>query len=342
MSMTGRTFALEEGGALPVEISYELESIARSDLEGTLQAGFTAHPREDPATGEQHVIAYEPGQPFLRYLVVDKAGRAQTVAEVPAPHEPLVHDVAITATSVVVLDQPVTFQPGPNSLFPYAWNPSVEPRIGLLPRSGDLAGMQWFSAPSCYVFHVMNAYDDPGGGGKAIVDVVRHPRMFDRDRLGPNEGKPILARWTLDRRTGKLHEDILDDRGCEFPRINDAHTGSPYRFGYSAHWGEGVTFGPAMKHDVARSRTEVHDYGPGRMTLEPVFVPRQGGKEEDDGWVMSYVYDAARDASDVVILDAGDFAGPPVATVHLPVRVPFGFHGGWVPDQLRRSERRGG
>ena len=47
---------------------------------------------------------------------------------------------------------------------------------------------------------------------------------------------------------------------------------------------------------------------------------------------MSYVYDAATDRSDLVILDAQDITGEPVAAVHLPARVPIGFHGNWVPD----------
>jgi carotenoid cleavage dioxygenase-like enzyme len=47
---------------------------------------------------------------------------------------------------------------------------------------------------------------------------------------------------------------------------------------------------------------------------------------------MTFVYDATRDASDFVILDAGDIAGAPVASVALPQRVPFGFHGNWIDD----------
>ena len=87
-----------------------LESVARSDFGGTLEAGFAAHPRYDPATGMQHAIVYEPGLP-VRYLTLDGAGRATTVARIDLPHTPMIHDVAFTASSIVVLDLPVTFQP---------------------------------------------------------------------------------------------------------------------------------------------------------------------------------------------------------------------------------------
>jgi carotenoid cleavage dioxygenase len=75
-------------------------------------------------------------------------------------------------------------------------------------------------------------------------------------------------------------------------------------------------------------------YGAGRSALEPVFVARQGATSEDHGSVMSYVYDAERNATDVVILDAQGFSDAPVATISLPVRVPFGFHGNWLPDPI--------
>jgi carotenoid cleavage dioxygenase len=61
-----------------------------------------------------------------------------------------------------------------------------------------------------------------------------------------------------------------------------------------------------------------------------VFVPASPTAGEDEGWVLSIVYDDGREASDLVILDAREF--DEVARVHLPQRVPFGFHGSWVPD----------
>ena len=78
---------------------------------------------------------------------------------------------------------------------------------------------------------------------------------------------------------------------------------------------------------------ETRNYGKHCEVGEPVFVPRESAKAEDDGWLMVLVYDAERDTSDFVILDATDIAGDPVATVELPQRVPHGFHGNWVSDR---------
>ena len=330
IDIAGRTFAIVEAGGLPVELTFGLESVARSNFGGSLERGFAAHPKVDPVTGQLHVLTYEPGQEALSYIVVEKGGLARTVADISVPGFPMVHDVAFTATSLIVLDLPVTFN---MSLigkgFPFAWNPERTPRIGLLPRDGDLSRLQWIEAPSCYVFHVMNAFDD---GDAVVMDVVRHPKMFDTEMRGPAEGDAPLVRWTIDRVSGRLKESLLSERGCEFPRLNDAFGGQAYRFGYTAAVDDMMRYGPAYKHDVIAAQTEVHEYGPGRMSLEPVFVPRAGAAAEDDGWIMSYVYDAGRDASDVVILDAQRFSEAPVATIQLPVRVPFGFHGSWVPD----------
>src|SRR5271163_4432888 len=138
-------------------------------------------------------------------------------------------------------------------------------------------------------FHVMNAFDEEGA---VVLDVVRRPRVFDRERRGPSEGDPQLVRWRIDLASGRLSQFMLEERDCEFPRFNDAFGGKPYRYGYTVSAGNVQEFGPTFKHDMTTGRTEVHDYGPGRSALEPVFIAREGATAEDDGWVMSYVYNA--------------------------------------------------
>jgi carotenoid cleavage dioxygenase-like enzyme len=334
LSVGGRLFAIVESGAYPIELDYELNSIARSDFGGTLEAGFTAHPKGDPVTGELVAITYDWQQPTLRYVTVDTAGRAQTRAEIPTPHKPMVHDCGLTQNFVIVLDLPVTFQPErhPGHPFPYFWDNARTGRVGLLPRDGDVSRLTWFDVPPCFVFHIINAYETDNE--QVIVDVIRHPRSFDRRRLWPDEGQPHLARWTLDRRDGTFSERMLDARPGEFPRINDRRSGLPYRYAYTAHWwGDRLSTAPAYKHDVVDNRTEVHDFGRGCATMEPMFVERRGAQSEDDGYLLCVVYNANRDASELVILSAQDFTGPPLAVVELPVRVPFGFHGGFIPDE---------
>ena len=60
--------------------------------------------------------------------------------------------------------------------------------------------------------------------------------------------------------------------------------------------------------------------------------PCDGRADEDDGSAIAYVHDLDRGASDLVILAAQDVTGAPVARIHLPGRVPLGFHGSWIPD----------
>ena len=72
------------------------------------------------------------------------------------------------------------------------------------------------------------------------------------------------------------------------------------------------------------------EFGAGREPGEFVFVPSAPDAQEDDGVVMGFVYRPAEDRSDLVLLDAQTL--DTVATVHLPARVPHGFHGNWVPQ----------
>ena len=332
----GRTFAIVEAGARPVELSYDLDTLRRCDLDGTLPNGYTAHPKRDPETDELFAASYHWALPGIQYTVIDADGRVRKVETIDVEDGPMVHDMSITASRAIFYDLPVTFSldAAAASMFPYQWNDDHPSRVGVMPREGTGADVQWFDVEPCYVFHPLNAYDD---GERVVLDVVRHPSMFRSDLRGPNEGAPTLWRWTVDPGSGAVKEEQLDDRAIEFPRVDERVVGRPHRYGWAAtlHAGDDLDFDGSRVacYDLQTGASETHDFGAGRTPGEAVFIPAADDAAEDDGWLMSLVHDAATDRSELVVLAAGDVAGEPIARVMLPARVPLGFHGNWVPDQ---------
>ncbi len=195
-----------------------------------------------------------------------------------------------------------------------------------MPREGANADVRWFDVEPCYVFHPMNAYDD---GDTVVLDVVRHPKMFDTDHLGPNEGPPTLERWTVDLADGKVRESRVDDRGQEFPRIDERLIGRRHRYGYAPTFDAGDMTDIVLKHDLVGGNTTSRSFGKGKMVGEFVFHPASPDAAEDNGVLMGYVYDQPTDRSELAIIDAQTLED--IASVKLPHRVPAGFHGNWVP-----------
>jgi len=334
ISHAGKTLALVEAGNLPMELDDELETQCRTNFDGTLPAGFSAHPKLDPDTGELHATVYGVGVEHLQYVVVDRAGRVRRSVNVPTPGHPMVHDCAITQNYFILFDFPVLLDPAvleAGYQMPYRWHPEYGARLGLLPRDGQAEDVVWHEVKPCFVFHPMNSYED--SDGRVVLDVCRYPKLFDQDMRGTLEADPTLDRWIIDPKGGPVKEERISAHGEEFPRIDERRIGKPYRYGYTGCLRpEGPPLGGLRKHDLSAGTSVAHVAAPGRSFMEPVFVPASPDAGEDEGWVMAYVHDANANRCDVVVLDAQNFAAPPIATIHLPVRVPYGFHGSWVPD----------
>jgi carotenoid cleavage dioxygenase len=224
---------------------------------------------------------------------------------------------------------------------PYAWNPKYPARIGVMPREGGNKDVRWFDIEPCYVYHPLNAYSETRDGAEVLVlDVVRYARMFDRDRRGPGDTRPRLDRWTINLTTGAVGTECRDDRPQEFPRINEARLGGRHRFGYAVGIDGGFLAGgntemssALYKHDYATGSSMVAPLDPDLLIGEMSFVPNpargSGDSAEDDGILIGYGYHRGRDEGQLLLLDAQTCES--VATVHLPQRVPMGFHGNWSP-----------
>jgi carotenoid cleavage dioxygenase len=336
----GRIHAIVEAGSSPAVLDDNLDTVAYSDFGGSLSVPFTAHPHEDPRTGEFHAITYDAQTPDKAWhVVLSPAGEAIREVAIPVSNGPSIHDCTITENYVLIFDLPVTFSMKAllsGEKFPYAWNPDHPARVGLLPRQGAADDVIWCEVDPCYVFHVANSFEDDAG--RVIVDCAVHETMFAHGTIGPAD-KPLgLERWTIDPAARKVARRTLDPAGQEFPRPDERFFGQPYRYVWAIGIpgeGEPGFLGPQplYRHDLETGARTEHHFGPDRVPGEFVFVPRSADAAEGEGWMMGYVIDTARETTDLVILDASDMAAAPVATIHIPHRIPPGFHGNWLPDR---------
>lgn len=335
LAHAGRIWALEEGH-LPYELSTELETIGSDDFGGKLTTAFTAHPKLCPETNELHFFGYGPMPPHVTYHVLDAKGELVHTAPITTPKGTMMHDFMITRDHAIFMDLPVVFnmdamaegQP------PIAWDDDYGARIGILPRRGGDSDVKWFEIEPCYVFHPLNAFVD---GDKVVCDVGRHASMWrgSMENFEPS----YMYRWTFDMKTGAVTETQLDDWAHAFPRVDDRVVGLKHRYGWVAGPRAGVSGamddpGVVARYDMSDGSKIVHDFGAHAHPGEFVFVQDSDDSGECEGYAMGFVYDDTTDSSDLVILDANDPARDPVARVHLPRRVPFGFHGSWIDDSV--------
>ena len=335
--IAGRIFALVEAGSFPVAFSGDLETHAYDAFGDTLQDSFTAHPHLDPLTGEHHAICYSASRPdLIRHVVIDSNGRVIREEPIPVKHGPSIHDCAVTARYVLVLDLPVTFSKKTllaGHEFPYAWNPEHRARVGLLPRHGSAADIIWCDVDPAYVFHPCNAYDLPDG--RVVMDVVAYAAMFDSSTQGPDNVSGVFERWTIDPAAKRTERTVIDATPQEFPRPDERLIGQPYRYAYTIALPQGraaryLGGTKLYKHDLQDGTRKVHDFGEGRYPGEFVFVPAHAQAGEDEGWLMGLVVNHPGETTDLVILNTRDFEGEPQASIRIPHRVPPGFHGHWV------------
>jgi carotenoid cleavage dioxygenase-like enzyme len=325
---------------LPYELSSkDLSTMGPYDFGGKLSTAFTAHPKIDPSTGRLHFFGYGFVPPYLTYHVAEADGRLVSSTEVPVRASTMIHDFTITDTDAVFWELPVLFDLAsatkwiehPDAgVFPYRWAPEYGARIGIMPLNGPGSAIQWAELDPCYVFHGVNAYRD---GTNVVLDVCRLSSMFDQGEvLG---GDLSLRRWTVDTTTNTVSDDIVetDDPG-ELPSRDPRRVGRKHRYGYFVQARvnpETAEFGGLIKRDYRTGRVEKWETAPAEHAGEWLFVPEGSSREEDAGYLLTFLYDGTRNKSELVIVDASDVRAGPVARIAIPQRVPYGFHATWVP-----------
>jgi all-trans-8'-apo-beta-carotenal 15,15'-oxygenase len=339
-----RLLSLWEGGP-PVALDpATLQTKGIDTFAGAVKA-FSAHPKVDPDTGELFNFGIDYGaKTTLTPYCVDK-GIVTRLPPVTLPYPVMNHDFVLTRNHLAfcigpILVSPLKFLLGFSS-FDGAlhWEPKRPTLILLVPRDGR-GTPRIIETEPFFQFHFANGFEEDGA---LVLDLARYPdyrtigqalRDYWRSEW-PSQGMAALTRLRVDLASGKVESRRYDTGTAnEFPTVNPGYVSKRYRYAY-------IACNPAdrvrgLQQFVARVDLESgavtrHDFGPDTYVGEPLFVAARPGAAEDDGVVVTLVFDAKRGRSDIVGLDARDVGGKPLFVARLKHHVPFPLHGTFTP-----------
>lgn len=334
----GKLLSLWEGGPPTALDPATLDTKGIDDYAGALKA-FSAHPKIDPATGElfNFGIDYGPKTTLTAYRV--DRGIATRLPPVTLPYPVMNHDFVLTEHFLVFCIGPILVKPF-NFLLGFRsfdralrWDGRKPTQILLIPRDGRGAP-RWIETDAFFQFHFANGFEQDGS---LVLDLALYA---DYNTIGqtlrdywrsdwPAKGMATLTRLTVDLATGRMERRTFDTGAAnEFPTINLAYTGRRQRYAYIACNPADRAIG--LQQQLARIDFESgaiarHDFGPNGYPGEPLFVAT--GEAEDDGVIVTLVFDAASGKTSIVGLDARNLAARPLFTAKLRHHVPFSLHG---------------
>ena len=360
----GRLLALKEA-ALPYELDpVTLETRGVYDFDGQIPGRtFSAHPKIDPVTGEMIAFSYNSSgrpDPYINLYVISRGGQVTRSERFLAPYSSMVHDWLVTREHMVITFSPMIcdWERLKDEPQYFVWDPPKGTHVAVIPRAEGVAGIRWFSSPLVMETHSLNAWTT---GDSLVADhFVANSgwfSQFPKTTEGPmREQPPFAQRWTFDLRAGAPHwtassatfttEQLFDFPG-DMPRVDPRALMEPTRHSWigcmNPALGPMPEFGPMgppfnsiVHRDDHTGLQTGYFVGEHSAPEEPVFVPRGSG--EGEGWLLSLVGRRAENRNDMVVLDALDVGAGPVATIKIPFRLRYGFHGTWVPgDELRRG-----
>ncbi|MEM7571227.1 MAG: carotenoid oxygenase family protein, partial [Pseudomonadota bacterium] len=221
-----------------------------------------------------------------------------------------------------------------------AWDDEKPAAFGVMPRYGSAGDIKWFEVDPTFMFHCGGAYEKDGKLHVEVGATKRAPLMPSADGSPPpmDDTKQRLTRWSMgpDGEATSFSETVLGDLDMQFPRIDDRYMGRPYKYLYTnvalgGESGRDDGFDGYARYTIEDGSVDLYEPEEKTVFGEGVFVPSAPDGPQDDGHVLVFGWNKARNLSDLFVFSAQDIAGGPVAKVKLPFRVPGGFHCNWMP-----------
>lgn len=298
------------------------------------QLAMIAHPHFDFARGRVVNLASKIG-PRTEVVVYEHApnGRERTiVGRIRTSRLPYIHSFGLTARHAIVIGHPFDVRPhrmlwsNHGFIDHFEYRADAATALWLVDRASGT--VREHSAPSGFVFHVVNAFEE---NGETAIDVALYPDASIVSRLGTDaiakDGfpgfVPSITRWTMREGVREARVETLLTEGFEFPAVSyRKKNGQRHTVSWGARIGPNTTRATVVRLDGTSERTFAED---GFVFGEPVFVARPDGTAEDDGVILSVGSHRTLDRSAMVVLDARTL--DVLARAAVPLPIPLGFHG---------------
>lgn len=322
--------ALNEG-ALPMLLDQcDLSTHGPMRYDGMVADTLTAHPRFERSTGYLHTYSYLSRDEKLRYYCIDSQGKVIAHRDINWPYACMMHDFIITENYCIFPCFPVTYNIErmlTTGEF-FKWEPNRSTFFGIMSRQDLHADVIWIEFDACQVMHFSNAFEH---GNTIIIDAFKYPQspLFYKAK----DEQPMLTeivRWSIDLTAKKIKEHLLDQCRGEFPRFDERLNGLPYQYGYFVEdIGNRQYLNCLSKVDFTENMKQSYCFNNDGIT-EPVFIAGNPAASEDEGYLMMMHYHEDTQLSSLDIFSAQSISDGPIASINLPCRVPYGFHGNWV------------